>query len=267
MRRALTQATEAALASAGLDRSVIAGAGFGIAGFDWETERATMLETIGVLRLTAPVGIVNDAVLGVIAGAAGRSRYGTREGMVTGAGQMMGEAAGASELVRWAVAAVSQAWTRRGPATRLADALVEYAGARDVEDLLEGIINARYQVKAAAAPLVFDCAGQGDAVAQALVERAGCELGELAKAVIRQLEFENESFDVVLIGGMFNAGEVLVRPLRETVLPLAPGARFVRLGSPPVVGAVLLGMEQVGRAQEEEVCARLNETIQPLRVV
>jgi hypothetical protein len=32
--------------------------------------------------------------------------------------------------------------------------------------------------------------------------------------------------------------------MRQTVRAVAPGARFVRLTAPPVVGAVLLGMEQ-----------------------
>jgi hypothetical protein len=34
--------------------------------------------------------------------------------------------------------------------------------------------------------------------------------------------------------------------MRETVCQVAPQARFVRLIAPPVIGGVLLGMEQVG---------------------
>jgi hypothetical protein len=34
--------------------------------------------------------------------------------------------------------------------------------------------------------------------------------------------------------------------MRDTILATAPGARLVRLNTPPVVGAVLLGMEQAG---------------------
>jgi hypothetical protein len=39
--------------------------------------------------------------------------------------------------------------------------------------------------------------------------------------------------------------------MRQTIQTLAPGARLVRLSAPPVVGAVLLGMEQVGAVSPE----------------
>lgn len=275
--RSLGDATHAALQAAQLTTRDMAGAGFGIAGFDWQTERPAMLDAIATLRLDAPLEIVNDAMLGVIAGAReswgvavvsgtgcnarGRTRDRKREGMVTGAGAWMGEGAGASELAHWAIAAVSQMWTKRGPATQLADAFVQRAGARDVPDLLEGIINYRYELNASAAPLIFQVAAQGDVVAQNLIEHAGHELGELANAVIRQLNFENENFDVVLVGSMWNAGEVLIRPARETILKLAPHAQLVKLQVPPVVGAVLLGMEQANVALTPALRENLNTTI------
>ncbi len=279
--RALDESTQRALAQANVSKRDIAGAGFGIAGFDWQTERAAMLDAISTLKLDAPVEIVNDAMLGVIAGARdgwgvavvsgtgctarGRTRDRQREGMVTGAGQWMGEAAGAGELVRWAIHAAAHMWTRRGPATKLADALIQRAGARDLQDLLEGIINFRYELDASAAPLIFEIAAQGDVVAQSLIQRAGRELGELANAVIRQLNFEKENFDVVLVGSMWNSGEPLIRPFRETVLPLAPRAQFVKLSVPPVVGAVLLGMEQADLAPTPSLRERLDATIHQAR--
>lgn len=281
MIRAIAESAQGALANAGISRDQIAGAGFGISGFDWETERPLMLQAIGTLGLGAPVDAVNDATCGLIAGSEegwgiaivsgtgcncrGRTRDRKREGMVTGAGQFMGEGGGAGELVQWSIQAVSHMWSKRGPYTRLADAFIERASARDLEDLLEGLINYRYQLNAADAPLVFEIAAQGDAVAQGLVQRAGRELGELANAVIRQLDFQKEEFEVVLVGSMFNSGEPLIRPLRETVLPLAPGARFVKLSAPPVVGAVLLGMEQVGIAPTRVVRERLNATVHEAR--
>jgi N-acetylglucosamine kinase-like BadF-type ATPase len=278
MKTALVDATHNALAGTNVTVGEIAGAGFGIAGFDWPTERTAMLEAIAVLGLDCPLDAVNDAMLGVIAGSAegwgiavvsgtgcncrGRTRDHLRQGMVTGAGLQMGEGAGASELVQWAVQALAHMWSRRGPRTALAEALIERAGARDLEDLIEGIFNARYDLNASAAPLVLETARRGDPVANALVERAGHELGELANAVIRQLDFQIESFDIVLIGSMFSAGEMLIRPLRETVLPFAPGARFVKLESPPVLGAVLLGMEQGGLVITPTIRRRLDETMQ-----
>ena len=45
---------------------------------------------------------------------------------------------------------------------------------------------------------------------------------------------------------MVNGGRLLLDPMREAVHAVAPGARFVRLTAPPVVGAVLLGMQAAG---------------------
>jgi hypothetical protein len=39
---------------------------------------------------------------------------------------------------------------------------------------------------------------------------AGSELGELAKPVIRQLTFQSLKFDVVLVGSMFEGGQLLI---------------------------------------------------------
>lgn len=260
MMRALAECANSALANAKLARQQIVGAGFGVSGFDWNTERPAMLETIATLGLDAPVDVVNDATLGLIAGSEegwgiavvsgtgcncrGRTQDRTREGKVTGAGAMMGEGGGAGDLVQSALQALSHMWSRRGPYTKLADAMIERVGATSLEDFLEGIINFRYELNASAAPLVFQIAAEGDTIANALIQRAGRELGELANAVIRQLDFQSCEFEVVLVGSMFNSGEVLIRPLRETVLPLAPGARFVKLSTPPVIGGILLGMEQ-----------------------
>ncbi len=102
----------------------------------------------------------------------------------------------------------------------------------------------------------------GDAVALELVRWAGMELGELACAVIRQMGFEGESFEVVLTGGMFNAGDRLIQPLRETILAKAPGARLVRLKFPPVVGACVLALNQAGIQPATQYRADLAESLQ-----
>jgi hypothetical protein len=64
--------------------------------------------------------------------------------------------------------------------------------------------------------------------------------------VIRQLNFENESFDVVLIGSVYNGHPLIADSLRNTIHQLAPHARVVRLTAPPVTGGVLLGMRAAG---------------------
>jgi hypothetical protein len=71
-------------------------------------------------------------------------------------------------------------------------------------------------------------------------------MGETTNAVIRQMGFQNLSFEIVLIGSVFNGGPLFEGPLKTTVQRFAPHAQFTRLAVPPVTGGVLLGMELVG---------------------
>lgn len=261
---ALQAATSQALASARLSIDQIAGAGFGVGGYDWPSERELTVHAIQTLGLNAPFDAVNDTIIGLLAGAPegwgiavvagtgcncwGWDREHRRIGRMTGMGWQMGEAAGAGELVEEAIRCVARDWSLRGPSTRLTQAFVALAGAKDAEDLLEGITQGTYSGSAEAdvAPLIFQVAAEGDPVARQVIEWAGRELGSLAIGVIRQLGFESLEFDMVLVGSLYDGGPLLTESMRQTVHAVAPGARFLRLEAPPVVGGVLLGMEQAG---------------------
>ncbi|HJS17813.1 MAG TPA: BadF/BadG/BcrA/BcrD ATPase family protein [Anaerolineales bacterium] len=279
----MQQGLEQALQMAGLTRTDIMGAGFGISGYDWPSEYQANADAIDRLGLNAPYLLVNDTVPGLVAGSQegwgvvvvsgtgsncrGWDREHKREGRVTGHGVLMGEGAGASELIHRAMQIVGYAWSKRGPRTALADAFVQYTGAQDTEDLVRGYTTDEYQVNAEAAPLVFRVAQEGDAVARDLIRWAGRELGEIANAVIRQLEFENLAFDVVMTGSMFEGGPMLIEPMRETIHRLAPHARLVRLSVPPVIGAVILGMEAAGLTASITIRKNIADTVSSVRSV
>ena len=279
----MQQGLEQALQTAGLTRTDITGAGFGISGYDWPSEYPANATAIERLGLNAPYLFVNDTVPGLVAGSEegwgvvvvsgtgsncrGWDREHKREGRVTGHGVLMGEGAGASELIHRAMQIVGYAWSKRGPKTALADAFVQYSGAKDIEDLVRGYTTDEYQVSAEAAPLVFRVAQEGDAVARDLIHWGGRELGEITNAVIRQLEFENLAFDVVMTGSMFEGGPMLIEPMRETIHNLAPKARLVRLSVPPVIGAVILGMEAAGLTAPMAVRKNIADTVSSVRSV
>jgi N-acetylglucosamine kinase-like BadF-type ATPase len=259
--RALSTASQTASQDAGITLDQISAAGFGVSGYDWPSEKEATYAAVAAAGIRAPFMAVNDAILGLLAGSSegwglavvsgtgcncrGWDRSRQHEGMVTGNGYMMGEGAGGSELIHRAVQAVSHEWTRRGPATVISQAFIRYVGASSLADLVEGLSQGYYSLDASAAPLVFQAAHEGDQVAIGLVKWAGSELGELAKAVIRQLSFETLTFEVVMVGSMFKGGPLLIKSMDETIRALAPGARLVPLNAPPVTGAVLLAMEQV----------------------
>ena len=55
---------------------------------------------------------------------------------------------------------------------------------------------------------------------------------------------ENEEVEIIQSGSIFEAGTIITDPMREVVLKHCPSAKLKRLDGPPVVGAVILGMEQ-----------------------
>ncbi|HEX2991686.1 MAG TPA: BadF/BadG/BcrA/BcrD ATPase family protein, partial [Anaerolineales bacterium] len=69
MYQAMHQGLEQALHAAELTRADIAGAGFGVAGYDWPSEYEPTASVIDRLGLSSPHKFVNDTVPGLVAGA------------------------------------------------------------------------------------------------------------------------------------------------------------------------------------------------------
>lgn len=260
LAQVLLETVGAALNEAGASKAEIEGAGFGIAGYDWHSQLGSIMGAIKPLGLAAPIGVVNDALLGLLAG----SKEGWGVGIVAGTscncwgldrdrrvGRMtgfswLGEHAGSYELVVKAIQAIAKEWTLRGPPTDLTQAFIAHLGAKDIEELLERLSKKRLELDPLWAKIVFQVAEGGDEVATALVRWAGEELGNLAVGVIHQLRLEGMAFEVVLAGSFFKGSPVLERMIASVVHNTAPQAEIVRLDAPPVVGGVLLGMEKAG---------------------
>jgi N-acetylglucosamine kinase-like BadF-type ATPase len=261
LHHVLRSIIEQAAHTAGIAIDQISGSGFGIGGYDWPSQREEMLSAIYPIGVRDPIGIVNDAIIGLLAGAeqgwgiaivagTGCNCWGWNRqhqiGRMAGFGYPVAEAAGASEIMEEAARAIALEWGLRGPATRLTAAFCDLYSVKDNSALLEAMTLGHLHLQSEHAPIVFRVAAAGDAVAQGIVAWAGHELGDMACGVIRQLRIEDEAFEAVLVGSLFNGGPMLIDPLRETILSLAPRAQLVRLVVPPVVGGVLLGMEQAG---------------------
>ena len=259
----LREVTGRAMKQAKISLKLIAGSGMGIGGYDWPSERQDHLDAIRLIGLECPLEIVNDASLGILAGtteacgvslvagtgcnARGWSRDHKRQGRAVGGGSYWsGEYAGGYDIVARAMRGVTFEWLKRGPSTYLSQVFLNHFNAKDLDDLVEGVYLRRYVFDSALVLKVFDTARQGDLQAQAVMDWAGRELGEIAVGVINQLDIREQQFEVVLIGSLHGASQNLDLTLRKTILEIAPYAQFVRLTAPPVVGGVLLGMEEAG---------------------
>jgi N-acetylglucosamine kinase-like BadF-type ATPase len=190
---------------------------------------------------------------------AGRNRRGDTYRTLGQGGPLFDDFGSAPDVADRAVQAVARAFTGRGPETVLSDRLCAVAGATSVAGLLEGLTRGSIEVPEAA-PIVLSEAEAGDGPAREIVLDAGRALGGSAAVAIRRLQLEAETFEVVLAGGLFRGlTQMLWGAIYEPVKAVAPRATLVRLETPPVVGACLLGMELGAGPVPPEVRYRLSE--------
>lgn len=115
-----------------------------------------------------------------------------------------GDWGGGLQLADEAFWAAARADDGRGPETALSTALPAHYGVDSVSSLIEAlhlgdIPSAR---RLEAAPLLFQVAAAGDAVAAALVLRQAEEIVTMAVVAMRRLDLLDEPTDVVLGGGV-----------------------------------------------------------------
>ena len=267
----LTTAMHAALDQAlkinDIDKSQITAAGFGIAGYDWPFQFEETYKSVKALELsTDKLVIENDAVPPILAGShsgwgiaacigTGNNVRGVdaqgRLGRITGNSATFGEFGGAAEIMQTVLQRLAWMWTGRGPATQLADVLIKDCGARDLGELIEGLVAESYRLKASQAPLVVAAAEDGDKVAQEVLIWNAEELAQSVLAVARQLDLEGQPFDVVMSGHLFEDSEIYRIAFVESVKNGEPKAECILSKAPPVVGAVLLAIQAAGFGFEE----------------
>jgi len=260
-QRVMQESFAGALEMSGVDKAHIAGAGFGVAGYDFPSDREGHLKATSALGLSCPMEVVNDGVNGLLAGATngmgvnvtsgssnncrGRNRNG-KEARIVGNGWAFGEFGGGIEIVQRGLQMVNYAWIKRIAPTTLTQIFMDAVGAKNEMDLMEGLSSERYHLFPYIAVEVIKAAQNGDTAAREVIHWTGEELGWLAVSAARQIEMENDEIEIIQSGSIFDAGEIITKPMREIVLKHCPKAKLIRLDGPPVVGAVILGMEQAG---------------------
>jgi N-acetylglucosamine kinase-like BadF-type ATPase len=257
----LQQSFEQAIKMAGLATKQITGAGFGIAGYDFPSDREPHLEVIAKLGLSCPVDIMNDGENGLLAGTShgigvnvtagsgvncrGRGPDG-QEGRIVGNGTFFGEFGGGIEIAWKGLHMVNYAWIKRSLPTALTRIYLDATGAQDEMDLMQGLSNDQYHIAPSIAVKIFEAARAGDAAAIEVLRFSGEELGWLAVSVIRQIGMEKSEVEVVQSGSVFYGGELICKPMGKIILKNVPKAQLIRLNSLPVIGPLILGMLVAG---------------------
>ena len=262
----LYELTQRICQSADITHEQILAAGLGLAGFDWPSQHDRFFQTARSAGFPKRSYLANDAALGIYAGTsrgwgicvgAGTSFNcrgvgpDGREARAIGDGLNWGEGAGALELAVRAAQMVIAQWLRTGPETRLTDLFMETFDAESLAELVEGMVLRRYPVTAKLAPCIFDVARAGDEPANEAVRWAAGKLADLAIGAARQLDLQEQPFEIVLSGSFFKAGKILIDPMKEKILLVAKHAEFRLLDIPPVCGAVIMAMIKSGSVEVE----------------
>ena len=277
VRASIGRAVRGALNSTGSrDHRVAAVCGFTL--HSNEILRAVVEETVGAARLRftteeeavrvelrrQEVGVV--IIAGTGSNTYGRNRRGERAN-VGGWGQKLGDEGSGSDIGRQAVRAAIRSWDGRGRPTELEERVVRYFGVESIEDLktvfyLKSV--SRHKLSGLAEE-VAAAARQGDGVARGILAAAGRELGIAACALIRRLRMEKQAFEVILSGGLRRVGPLLFGPLRRVVKTTAPRAEVVAARHEPVVGALQLALQSLGRPidrrQGDEIARAFEERV------
>jgi N-acetylglucosamine kinase-like BadF-type ATPase len=237
---------------------------FCLAGADLEPDFALLQPRLERLQLAQQIDLRNDTWAALRAGsnvpwgavvicgsgfnAAVRTRDG-REFILPSLGWMSGDFGGGGDIARNAISQIARAWDGRGSATSLSQKIIDYFGYNQYEDFLHALYigdipsERIYEV----APLVFEAACEGDAVAQELVIRTGSEAGHTAGSLLRRMGIHHEVNTVVAGGSVFNGqGPFLFDAANAALHRIAPKSSFARMRVVPAVGAVLLACDLHG---------------------
>jgi N-acetylglucosamine kinase-like BadF-type ATPase len=169
-------------------------------------------------------------------------------------GELTGDWGGGRDVGFAALAAAARSEDGRGPKTSLERTVPEHFGVGSPLELAERIH--RRDIPAARvvelAPVVFAQAGD-DPVAGEIVDRLGAEVVALARAAIERLGLAEQPVEVLLGGGVLQAGDGrLLGTIEDGLRAVGPSIAVRRTGSPPIVGAALSAIEELGAGPEAQ---------------
>jgi len=153
-------------------------------------------------------------------------------------GELTGDWGGGRDVGFAALAAAARSEDGRGPKTSLEQAVPAHFGVESPLRLAEEIHRSRIPERRVVelAPLVF-AEAEGDPVAAEIVDRLGEEVVALARAAIERLDLTREPVEVLLGGGVLQAGDgrllaAIESGLREVGTAITARRRGGRAGPP-----------------------------------
>ena len=235
--------------------------GAGLAGADDPTTRERLIRALMDAGLAGVVAVDHDAAAALAGGTAlepgvviiagtGSIAFGVdasgRRARAGGWGPLLDDEGSGYAVGRAVLRAVMRAHDGRGEATALSDGVARRFGLPSSSALKMAVRGISIDEIAAVATLAVAAAGEGDAVAGAILTRAGEGLAAMVTAVAHALGWQRVEFPLVTVGGMFEAGEFVRQPLTKVLHAQGCAARLIPARFPPEVGAALMTARAAG---------------------
>lgn len=171
-------------------------------------------------------------------------------------GRLSGDWGGGGGLAEEALWHAARAEDGRGGPTALRETLPSHFGLPSMYALIEALHlgSIPYERRHELTPVLFATAASGDAVARGLVDRMADEVVAMAVVALTRLGLLEEAVPVLLGGGVLAARHAqLDARIRQLLADRAPKAVPQVVTARPVLGAVLLGLDEVGVAVHGKV--------------
>lgn len=255
----------------------------GHTGADWADEYDLLRTAVRGLNLAKRVRIVNDSIIALRGGT--EQPYGAI--LVAGTGANCALRApdgrefiyhyyhddalqGGDAIGRAAVKAIFRAETGRPPQTTLRSRVLAYFNLPDVDTLMRDLVEERLSTDRLLeiAPLVFAEAARGDQAAGQILTAFGEGCAELLINGLQRLEMSTLEVEVVLSGGIFKSQNPIIQEIIAAQLKRhTPKAHIVLARYEPVVGAVLLALEEADIMVTAEIKANIDQSARALGLI
>lgn len=231
----------------------------GMTGADFPYEYALLREALVAATGISDVRVENDCIIAYRAGTSSATGAvlcigtGTNAAIVRpGAAPFIygyfvrDEDSGGEALGNLALRASLDSEVGLGQATDLKRQLFAHYGLKDADDLMEHWVQGKLGSRKHLVPLVFETAEAGDEVAVRLIVEFGKRNAKYVEAGLRHLAVPVDEAEIVLSGSLFKARSPLLRmTVEEELKGSLPSVRIVHSVYEPVVGAVLMALDQV----------------------
>lgn len=228
------------------------------------------------LRPNIPIGIDHDIRIALAGGTAGQpgialivgtgsSCYGRNAAGESwrcgGWGYILDDLGSGFYLGQQALMAIVRAFDGRGPQTALRGPVLDALGLDDPNGIMHRIYHPRLDHGAIAglAPLVCEIA-ERDTVARSIIDQGCADLAEMVLVTVRQLNLPPDTL-VVPVGSLATASAIFRQALEREIHSALPDAQVRAPLVPPVAGAALLALQQVGITVSDAALVQLSSVV------